>query len=320
MILTREEFIFLIVLILNLLVTVAYYLWNTVFIVSLKSAKNSRKKTEKVSYENRRTYLIRSVIMLICPVIGPLFFFLSHLLYLVFFGSEVDLADVVFSKERVKIQLKADEERERNVVPLEEALSLNDKKNLRIAMMNMLKGDIKESLAPIAQALNAEDSESSHYASSVLSDQLNDFRITVQRLYQNVQADDSETEYEKQMIDYMDGVLKQKVFSELEQKWFVHMMEETAGKIYEKKPSALTAQQYEGIFLRLLEIKDYEKCEKWCLRMAEQIPDELPSYTCKLKLYFATRNRESFFETFNALKKSDIVIDNETLELIRLFS
>lgn len=319
MILTREEFIFLIVLILNLLVTLAYYLWNTVFVVSLKSAKN-RKKTEEVSYENRRTYLIRSVIMLICPVIGPLFFFLSHLLYLVFFGSEVDLADVVFSKERVKIQLKADEERERNVVPLEEALSLNDKKNLRIAMMNMLKGDIKESLAPIAQALNAEDSESSHYASSVLSDQLNDFRITVQRLYQNAQADDSGTEYEKQMIDYMDGVLKQKVFSELEQKWFVHMMEETAGRIYEKKPSALTAQQYEGIFLRLLEIKDYEKCEKWCLRMAEQIPDELPSYTCKLKLYFATRNRESFFETFNALKKSDVVIDNETLELIRLFS
>ncbi len=316
---TREEFIFLIVLIINLLVAVAYYLWNAVFAVSSKSLINKKKMTDGL-YENRRTYFIRFVIMLLCPVVGPLFFLLSHLLYLVFFWSQVDLEDVIFSKERVRIQLKADEERERNVVPLEEAISINDKKSLRTAMLNMLKGDIKDSLASIALALNVEDSESSHYASSVLSDQLNDFRMTAQKLYLEAQADDSGTEYEKMMIDYMDGVLRQKVFSEIEQKRFVHMMEEAAEGIHEKEASGLTPQRYEGVALRLLEIKDYEKCEKWCLRMAEQYPDELPSYTCKLKLYFTTRNKNAFFETFNALKKSDVVIDNETLELIRLFS
>lgn len=319
MILTSEEFNFLNVLFINLLVSLAYYLWNAVFAVSGKTLKNKRKTIESF-YENRRTYLIRFIIMLLCPVIGPLFFLFSHLLYLTFFWSQVDLEDVIFSKERVKIQLKADEERERNVVSLEEAISLNDEKNLRTAMLNMLKGDIKESLASIALALNVEDSESSHYASSVLSDQLNDFRMTVQQLYQKAQADDSGTEYEKIMIDYMDGVLKQKVFSEIEQKRFVHMMEDVAEKIYEKEASGLTAQRYEAIALRLLEIKDYEKCEKWCLRMAEQCPGELPSYTCKLKLYFTTRNKDAFFETFNALKKSDVVIDNETLELIWMFS
>lgn len=319
MILTREEFIFLIVLVINLLVALVYYLWNVVFAASAKSLKNRKKTTGSFS-DNRRTYLIRFIVMLICPVIGPLFFFLSHLLYLMFFWSQVDLEDVVFSKERVRIQLKADEERERNVVPLEEAISINDKKSLRTAMLNMLKGDIKESLASIALALNVEDSESSHYASSVLSDQLNDFRMTAQKLYLEAQADDSGAEYEKMMIDYMDGVLKQKVFSEIEQKRFVHMMEEAAEGIYKKEASGLTAQRYEGVALQLLEIKDYEKCEKWCLRMAKQHPDALPSYTCRLKLYFTTKNKNAFFETFNALKKSDIVIDNETLELIRLFS
>lgn len=319
MTLTREEFIFLIVLIINLLVALAYYLWNTVFTVSAKSLKNKKKKTEGL-HDNRRTYLIRFIIMLLCPVVGPLFFLLSHLLYLVFFWSQVDLEDVVFSKDRVRIQLKADEERERNVVPLEEAISINDKRSLRTAMLNMLKGDIQDSLASIALALNVEDSESSHYASSVLSDQLNDFRMTVQKLYLEAQADNSGTECEKMMIDYMDRVLKQKVFSEIEQKRFVHMMSEAAEGIFEKEASGLTAQRYEGVALRLLEIRDYEKCETWCLRMAEQHPDELPSYTCKLKLYFTTRNKDAFFETLNALKQSDVVIDNETLELIRLFN
>lgn len=319
MILTREESIFLIVLILNLLVALSYYLWNVIFAGFVKSAKNKKKTTEDL-YGNRKTYLIRFIIMVICPVIGPLFFFLAHLLYLAFFWSQVDLEDVVFSKERVKVQLKADEERERNVVPLEEAISLNDKRALRTTMLNMLKGDIKESLASIALALNVEDSESSHYASSVLSEQLNDFRLKVQQLYREAQAEDFGAEYEEMMIDYMDGVLKQKVFSELEQKRFVYMMEEAAEGIYQKESSGLTPQRYEGVALRLLEIKDYEKCEKWCLRMAEQHPAELPSYTCKLKLYFMTRNKAAFFETFHALKRSDVVIDNETLELIRLFS
>lgn len=319
MTLTREEFIFLIVLIINLLVALVYYLWNTVFSVSAKSIKN-RKKNPEILHDNRRTYLIRFIIMVICPVIGPLFFLLSHLLYLAFFWSQVDLEDVIFSKDRVRVQLKADEEREMNVVPLEEAISVSDKRSLRTAMLNMLKGDIQQSLASIALALNVEDSESSHYASSVLSDQLNDFRMNVQKLYLEAQADSSGTEYEEAMIDYMDGVLKQRVFSEIEQKRFVHMMAEAAEGIYRKKASGLTEQRYEGVALRLLEVKDYDESEKWCLRMAEKYPDGLPSYTCKLKLYFTMRKKDAFFETFNALKKSDVVIDNETLELIRLFS
>nr|WP_304577199.1 hypothetical protein [uncultured Acetatifactor sp.] len=53
--------------------------------------------------------------------------------------------------------------------------------------------------------------------------------------------------------------------------------------------------------------------------MAEQFQEELPSYTCRLKLYFARQDREVFFETLDALKKSNVIIDSETLELIRVF-
>ena len=53
--------------------------------------------------------------------------------------------------------------------------------------------------------------------------------------------------------------------------------------------------------------------------MEEQYPDELSAYTCRLKLYFARQDREVFFETLDALKKSNVIIDSETLELIRVF-
>lgn len=327
--LTRDEWIFLIILIINAIMAVVYYLWNVLVTVSAKSAhrnkknkelKEQGKEPEEQMHDNRRTYLIRFLVMLLCPVIGPLFFLLSHLLHLALFWSQADLDDVVFSKERVRIQLKADEERERNVVPLEEAISVNEKKNLRLAMMNMLKGDIQNSLSSIALALNSEDSESSHYASSVLSDRLNEFRMQAQRMYQEIQQPEAEDEKAKLLMGYMDPVLKQKVFSPMEQNRLVHMMAEAAERLYEKAPSGLDAHQYESIALRLLEIKDYETSETWCLRLTEQYPEQLPAYTCRLKLYFTTKRREAFFETLHALRQSDVVIDHETLELIRMFS
>ena len=53
--------------------------------------------------------------------------------------------------------------------------------------------------------------------------------------------------------------------------------------------------------------------------LTELYPEGLAVYTCKLKLYFTMKKKEDFFETLESLKKSDIVIDYETLELIRLF-
>lgn len=317
--LSRDEYIFLIVVLINTLAAVLYFLISILFVVPVRNRK--REGEEERLHDNRRTYLLRFIVMLLCPVVGPLFFFTVHLFYLTVFRFQVELDDVMFSKGRVRTQMKADEEREMNVIPLEEAIAVNDRKSLRTAMLNVLKGEIKDSLSAISLALETKDSESSHYAASVLSHELNEFRIEVQKLYLNIREEkDDQTEYEDMMINYTDKILRQKVFTPLEQDRFVKMMIEAAESFYAKNPSGMTQQQYEGVCLRLLEIKDYRNSEKWCMRLAEQYPDELSSYTCKLKLYFTIRNRDAFFETLDALKKSDVVIDHETLELIRIFS
>ena len=71
--------------------------------------------------------------------------------------------------------------------------------------------------------------------------------------------------------------------------------------------------------MRLLGIEDFDKCEKWCERARIYCPTSLASFTCQLKLYFAMRRREDLFRVINELKASPIVIDKETLELIRVF-
>ena len=319
MTLSREEQIFLLVLIINTVIAVIYFLVGILIMVPVRGRKK-KEETERLR-DNRRTYLIRFIVMLLCPVFGIVFFFVSHLLFLTIFRRKVDLEDVVFSKERVRTQLKADEDRERNLVPIEEAIVINDNKSLREVMLNTVKGDIKDFLSAISMALDTEDSESAHYAASILSFELDEFRLEVERLYEQIKEEEpGETGAERKLLDYMNVILKQKVFTDLEQKRYVRMMADVAETFFEKNPLEITQEQYENVCLRLMEIREYEKSEKWCLRLSEQYPDQLSSYTCKLKLYFVIKNREAFFQTLDGLKASDVVIDNETLELVRLFS
>ena len=314
-----SRYIFLIVVIINTVTAVIYLLWGILLVVPVKE-QQTEKEWERM-FDNRRAFLIKFFVMLLCPVIGPLFFIISYLLDKILFWTAPDLEDVIFSKDRVKIQLKADEERVRNMVPLEEALAINEKKDLRTVMMNMVKGEIQDSLAAIALALDSEDSESSHYAASVMTDELNEFRRRVQALsWEILQEEEDETEYEEMLIDYMNQVLKLRIFTIIEQRRFVHIMADTAEKLRQKDQSKLKEEQYESVCLRLLEIEDYTDSEKWCAWLAEQYPERLSAYICRLKLYFTLQNKEAFFTTLNDLKKSDVVIDRETLELIRVFS
>ncbi len=297
--------VFLTIVAINSLIVILYLLWNILL----------RNK------DHKRSYWIRSVVMFLCPVVGISFFGLAHIFYLIFFSEPVDLEDVIFSKERVRTFIHADEESERNMVPLEEAIEVTDTDGLRNLMMNIVRGDIRKSLAAIALALNSEDTETAHYAASVLQDALNEFRTTVQKDYLLVKDEEEENRvvYAGILIDYMNQVLEQKVLTDIEQISYVRMMDEVGEILYKLDREKITSSQYEAVSLRLLEIEDFEGCRKWCERAEYQYPNTLATFTCQLKLYFNSGQKERFFEVIEELKQSAIVIDNETLELIRVF-
>lgn len=294
-----------IVLLANFLVVLAYWIFNIPF--------NPK--------QDRKAYVICGVIMLLCPVVGPCFFALARVFYRAFFYEPVDLDGIIFSKERVRTFIRADEESERNMVPLEEAIEVASTDELRNLMMNIVRGDIQKSLAAIALALNSEDTETAHYAASVLQDALNDFRATVQKeLHKLRSATEGHVGVSAGMlIDYMNQVLRQRVLTDIEQKDYIKIMDEVCEILYEYEKERMTSAQFEAIALRALEMEEFDICQKWCERAVYQYPNTLSTYTCQLKLFFNSGQKERFFEVLDELKKSSIVIDSETLELIRVF-
>lgn len=275
--------------------------------------------------EGMAQYVLNAIVMLLCPVTGALFFAFGTVIRHVFMRRDVDLEDVIFSKERVESVLHADEENDRNIVPMEEALAVSDKSSLRHLMLNLIRGDVQNSLHSISLGLTSDDSETAHYAASVLRDELNDFRVTVQHLYEKVMGEGEETaEREDErcgcavsLIERMVRILPQHVFTDLEQRAFVSRLDEVCGFLYTHRPEQMQIEYFETVILQFNELGEYSRAEQWCERLAGQYPDELPAYTCPLKVFFASGQREKFFDTLEKLKKSDVVLDNATLELVR---
>ena len=82
----------------------------------------------------------------------------------------------------------------------------------------------------------------------------------------------------------------------------------------------LKEKHYEIIISQLLETGETKRAEKWCLRSKEAYPGSLMTFKCHLKLYYKLKDSVKFFETLNELKESEIIVDNDILEMIRIFN
>ena len=304
---TRSGIIFCIMLILNTLIALGYLIWYLIF---------------KKDTDNRKQYMMHTVIMLLCPVVGILYFFLAFLKYHFVKLGERDLTDVEFSKKRHIPKVKADEERERNIVAVEEAILVSDQEKKRANMLNVLLGETDESYSAIALALDSDDSEVAHYAASFLQSKMDTFRENVRKTQQNIaESDIQEEECQEQVLElikYMNHMLKQKVFTRVEQVDFVEQMEQLCETLFQNARNKMTQKCYESIMGRMMELQEYEKAELWGDRFCEQYSNLLASYTFRLKLYFETKEKDKFFEVLDQLRASPDMVDNKTLELIRM--
>ena len=173
--------------------------------------------------------------MFFAPVIGPVFFVAGELARHLLFGQSADLEDVIFSKERVRTHFMADEEQERNVVPIEEALAISDRDSLRTLIMNVV-GETSRTLSdrwrwhltvriPRPPTMRRR---CFGMCSMISGSMPRSFTGRCKRTAGEA-GDDACL-----LIEYMYVVLKQNVFHETEQRTFVDMFEEACELLYEK--------------------------------------------------------------------------------------
>jgi len=260
------------------------------------------------------------LIFVSCPVVVAAFWGCGCLMKKAFFHKEVDLSDVVFSKDRVEQLEKSNADEESNFVSIREAVAVSDYRNQRQLMMNILKRDTKKTLGSLSYALNSEDSETSHYAASALGDELGIFRNKVHKLHKVVREYGEAGKDGCELIETVYSTIKQDVFPPTEYKQLVEMVDDTLDIMADKYQDFLHPEYYEWVVELLMDIKEYDKAYKWCNRARDKYDEELVTYKCYFRYYYGIGDGEMFANTLEELKKVDITIDSETLELLRTFS
>ena len=96
MVLTWSEHVFFIIVLINTVVAVLYLLAGTLIMVPIRNRK--REGEAERLHDNRRTYLLRFIVMLLCPVVGPLFFVGVHFFYIKVIRVQSELDYVFFRK------------------------------------------------------------------------------------------------------------------------------------------------------------------------------------------------------------------------------
>lgn len=301
----QELRLILSILIINTIIVIAYFIYGCI----VTREKGALSK-----------YVILSIFMFLCPVVGVLFLGFGTLFYRMFYDSNIDLAAITFSKERVEVLERPDEETELNLVPMEEAIMIDDKESLRQLLLNVLRGDMSKSINAVTKALNSSDSEASHYAASAIMDIMNDFQNTIQKFQAQLESNPNDIEVIQLYIEYLIKMLCTNFLSDLEQKTYVYMLLHICEDLYDKNPKAVKVFYETNLIDLLVKIGDIQTAQNWIEHLITDYPDDQEMYRCVLHFYYSQKDRNNFFTYLEQLKKSDIDIDKDLLDLIRIFS
>ncbi|MBC8062765.1 MAG: hypothetical protein H7Y18_19205 [Clostridiaceae bacterium] len=133
----------------------------------------------------RKDRLIRFMIMALMPIVGAILFILLDM-SLVWFPVDKN-KESIFKEEKessyISLVLRKSEiGKWKSIIPIEDALVLNDEEIKRNIMIDTLKGDAYKYLGFLKKALGDEDTETSHYAATAVMEVKRKLTLDIHRL------------------------------------------------------------------------------------------------------------------------------------------
>lgn len=267
--------------------------------------------------------VMMSLLLLLIPIVGPLYLGISILLYKFYFKNRreiVSIKDLSFSKEKIETLMKDNMETALNKVPLEEALEVSNVQNTRRLLLNVLKEDTDSYIPSINQATANPDSEVSHYAATAMTDIINKFKQNEKKLKSNYEQNPEEPESALLYWKHLSEFLQTGVLPPVEQERYFNILEKLTVELESDERTFLSGETYHTLTNLSLALDKPARAKVWVEQAFKLYPDDLSSYKAGLKYYYETKQFEHFKELLEKLKGTEVSLDYETLELVRFYS
>lgn len=264
-----------------------------------------------------KTHVIPVVFLL--PLWGPLFAVILHIM---------EAADLIGTVEAgvEKLQVNEDAHRtllvedlnnERNVVPLQEALILNDPKLRRGMLLDVLYENSEDYHDLLHEAIDNEDGEVVHYATTAMAEISKAYEYSLQQ-YEKAYANDPENEkilreYCSFLGRYLDMNLMQGQMERMQRRQYAQLLEKSLAM----NPSLHHAHLLAVTQIRL---KDYAAANDTIDMMETRWPMEESTLLAHLELAVCQRNHQLVTKLLHRAEHEDIYISAEDQQKLRFFA
>ncbi len=257
------------------------------------------------------------VLFLFLPVLGFVLYFLPRMLSRLFGQEKYDRDSLVGRNSIQKMVEHPNLEEELNVVPVEDAMAINENREKRALLLRQLKKDIHENYKALLAAERDEDSESVHY---VAATKMEIYRLLHQRWMESSRAYEEDQDDDAKFGEACESLRKlieSQVLSGREQemyrKKYCSLME--AQVLIDE--GMLSETDYENWLAYLIELGRFQAAEQ----LWDQRRDRLKSENCYMKMteLFYRRKEKKKFRTCIAQLQADrqVRLSAQGLERLR---
>ena len=210
-----------------------------------------------------------------------------------------------------------DDDEEETIIPLEEAMSINDAETRRKLMLEILHRNPNEYLGLLQEARLDDDIEVSHYASTAMMEVEREYELSLQKAEKEYNDDPDSPD----KLDIYLRTLKQYISSGLidENVLFVytHRYSELLDDKIKKNPDDMSC--YAEAVDNCLSLSSFTRAEEYANRMVEKWPSEEDAWFAKLKIYRSMNNGEGIKKIIAEILRRKIYLTPEGKETIRFW-
>lgn len=263
----------------------------------------------KMKSDGKNTF---STVVVICmPIVGFLLWCAENIIVLLKRDNSknLDLEKLKITDERYR-RVEADESRNNAmIVPLEDAMIVNDTMLRRSLMLDILHKNPEEYLHLLSKASRSDDVEITHYATTTLSEIQREYEIKIQKCMRRYKKNpndlDNLREYKDCLIKYTDSGLISGVVLLMQRR---NLLDVLKALLEQEKTSK------EDIYVYIetnMDVEDYVEAERVLSQSEDRCKDDLKYYQLAVRYYWKTENTEEIAKQLQKIVDRKVYLNKE---------
>ncbi|OXM86662.1 hypothetical protein [Paenibacillus rigui] len=208
--------------------------------------------------------------------------------------------------------------KEMNVIPVEEALLINDTETKRKILIDALKDDAIQYMHILEQAVRNEDTETSHYAATAVVEIKRRLTLALQEFAVKYEENRRDLELLQPYAVVLKQFLQSGFLDERTKKKYEHTYVQILGHILEQYQGE--EHYFKEKFRMELQLGELDAATATCFSFERAFPLHEDVHLLYIELYFVMRNKQQLLAAVDKLKKLPFRLSNHALHQIRLWT